>query len=81
MEASGATFTNSDKFEKNDTWVQIWERIVKLDGKLYNVPGGSVCRKIVFLFAKEVASFGNGTKKSEQFICFLPLMLQRDKNI
>jgi hypothetical protein len=54
---------------------------VKLDGKLYNVPGGSVCRKIVFLFAKEVASFGNGTKKSEQFICFLPLMLQRDKNI
>ena len=47
LKAFGATLTNSDEFDKHDIWVQIWERVVKLNGKLYTIPGGSVGRKIV----------------------------------
>jgi len=65
----------------HDIWENIWKRIVALRGKLYTLPGGAIGRQFVSTLADEVLASSKGESKSEFFICFPPLILQRDKNI
>ena len=72
---------NADSFDEDDKWVKRWEKVVRLRGKLYFLPGGAIGRKVVSVFAEEIKRFGNGEQKSEKHICFLPLMLNMVKDI
>ena len=40
---------NPDSFDTDDKWVERWEKVVHLRGKLYLLPGGAVGRKLVSL--------------------------------
>ena len=81
IEAFGAPLLNTDGKWMNDMWENIWKRAVKLRGKLYSLPGGSVGRLFVSTLAAEVLELGKGKQKSEIPICFPPLILQRNKDI
>ena len=65
VEAFGAPLLNSDGRWMNDMWENIWKRTVKLRGKLYTLPGGSVGRLFVSTLAAEVLELGKGKQKSE----------------
>ena len=81
IEAFGAPLLNTDGKWMNDIWENIWKRAVKLRGKLYALPGGSVGRLFVSTLAAEVLELEKGKQKSEIPICFPPLILQRNKDI
>jgi hypothetical protein len=55
--------------------------MTRLKGKLYSLPGGSVAKEFIFLYNQAVSEFADGREKSEFFICFPSLILQKDKNI
>ena len=70
IEAFRAPLLNTDGKWMNDLWENIWKRTVKLLGKLYALPGGSVARLFVSTLAAEVLELGKGKQKSEIPICF-----------
>ena len=82
IEAFGAPLLNTDGKWMNDMWENIWKRAVKLRGKLYSLPGGSVGRLFFSTLTAEVLELGKGKQKSEILIpiCFSPL-LQCKKDI
>ena len=77
IEAFEVPLLNSDGIPRNDTWGKIWERMTKLKGKLYILPGGSVAKEFIFLYDKEISDFADGIKKSEAYICFPTLIFQK----
>ena len=81
IEAFGAPLLNLDGKWLGDMWEIIWKRVVKLQGKLYTLPGGSIGRSFVSTLAAEVLELGKGKQKSELVICFPTLILQRNKEI
>ena len=64
IQAVEATLINADSFDTDDKWVKRWEKVVRLRGKLYLLPGGAVGRKVVSVYADEIKRFGNGEQKS-----------------
>ena len=72
---------NADSYDTDDAWVKRWEKVVRLRGKLYLLPGGAVGRKVVSVYADEIKRFGNVEQTSEKHLCFLPLMLNMLKDI
>ena len=66
---------------RGDMWEIIWTRAVKLQGKLYTLPDGSIGTSFVSTLAAEVLELGKGKQKSELVICFPTLILQRNKEI
>ena len=48
-------------------------------GNLYFLPGGSVAKEFIFIYNKEINDFADGIKKSEAYICFAILILQKTK--
>jgi hypothetical protein len=81
IKAYGSPLLNSDGPPRIDAWGKIWERITRLRGKLYNLPGGSISKEFISLYSKEIDSFVSGSTKSESFICFPSLILQKDKSV
>ena len=81
IQAFGVPLLNSDGFQRQDMWDKIWERITRLRGKLYTLPGGAIAKQFISIYEKEIDAFSKGDKKSEVFICFPSLILQKDKNI
>ena len=81
IQAYGVPLLNSDGSQRLDLWSSIWERVTRLKGSLYTLPGGSVAKEFISLYNQEVSEFANGKKKSESFICFPSLVLQKDKHI
>ena len=81
IEAFGVPLLNSDGVPRNDMWSKIWERITRLRGEIYLLPGVSIARQFTSLYQIEVDAFGSRVKSSEAFICFPLLILQKDKNI
>ena len=71
IEAFGATLTNSDDFDPNDTWVSIWERLVKLRCQLYVLPGGAIGRRVVSIYAQEISLFGQGIHQKNTCVFYL----------
>jgi hypothetical protein len=81
IQAFGVPLLNSDGSPRVDLWSSIWERMTRLKGRLYSLPGGSVAKEFISLYNQEVSDFANGNKKSESFICFPTLILQKDRHI
>ena len=72
---------NTDGGPRNDFWGKIWERVIRLRGKQYRLPGGALGRKFTSIYSDEINALARGEKKSEISVCFAPLMLQKDKNV
>ena len=72
---------NTDWGPRNDVWQKYWERVIRLRGKHYRLPGGALGRKFTSMYSDEVNALAIGERKSEVSVCFIPLMLQKDKNI
>ena len=80
FQAFGTTMLNSDGAPRLDLWDKIWERVIRLRGKQYRLPGGALGRQFASMYACEINSLAKGEKKSEIAVCFIPLMLQKDKS-
>ena len=72
MQAFGTTMLNSDGAPRIDVWGKIWERVTRLRGKQYRLPGGAVGRQFASIYAFEINSLAKEEKKSEilQFASF-----------
>lgn len=81
IEAYGVPLLNSDGRTRDDLWGKIWERVTKLRGKLYSLPGGAIAKEFINVYDGEVSSFAEGLKTSESFVCFPSLIMQKDKNV
>ena len=81
IEAFAHPLLNSDGRPRDDLWGQVWERITKLRGKLYSLPGGAIAKEFISCYDEEVNAFAEGSKTSESMICFPTLMLQKDKHV
>ena len=81
IQAFGVPLLNSDGKPREDMWGKIWEKRTKLKGKIYFLPGGAIAKEFVSLHNDEVSAFGDGNKKSEAFVCFPAVILQKDKNV
>lgn len=62
-------------------WYNRWLAIIKLSGKHYCLPGGSVGRKYVDQLAQELAHFSVDNFLSERFLVFSSVLLQRDRTV
>ena len=81
IQAFGVPLLNTDGGPRNDFWGKIWERVIRLRGKQYRLPGGALGRKFTSIYSDEINALARGEKKSEISVCFAPLMLQKDKNV
>ena len=79
-QAFGVPLLNSDGKPRDDQWGKIWERLTKLRGKLYTLPGGATAKRFISLYEREINAFVDGQRNSESFVCFPSLILQKDKN-
>ena len=79
--AFGATILNSDGDIKVTPWYKRWEKIIQLNGRHYNLPGGSIARKYVDLITEETQHPAAGNFPSERLIVCSSVILQRDRMI
>jgi len=80
IEAFGFPLLNSDGKSRDDFWGKIWTRVIKLRGKQYRLPGGALGREFTSKYASVIDSLAQGYQNSEASVCFVPLILQKDKN-
>ena len=78
--ALGIPMVNSEGSPRIELWDKIWTRVIRLRGKQYRLPGGALGRKVPSKYAEEINALACGLKKSEVSVCFIPLMLQKNKD-
>ena len=54
--------------------------MIKLRAKQYRLPGGALGREFTSKYASVINSLAQGYQNSEASVCFVPLILQKDKN-
>ena len=60
----------------------LWNGIIQLKGKQFDLPGGAVGRRAFMeLLITEIGLLARGEEKSERLICLTPLLLQWDPMI
>ena len=63
IQAFGVPLLNTDGGARNDQWGKYWERVIRLRGKHYRLPGGALGRKFTSMYSEEVKCFGKRRKK------------------
>ena len=58
-----------------------WKKIVQLQGKQYDLPGGAIGMKYFELLSKEVTQLACSNYPADRFIVFCAVVLQRDRMI
>ena len=81
VKAYGVTLTNSEGSVRTDSIDLIWERSSILTSKLYQLPGGTVGKRFVFILAKEIDLLASSGQKSEKSSMLGRLMLQKDPKV
>ena len=84
VQAFGAKFEHNNSSINVDevcVWNECWKKIVQLQGKQYDLPGGAIGRKYVELLSKEVTQLACGNYPADRFIVFCAVVLQRDRMI
>ena len=82
--AFGAVLTKEQidtAIDINTPWYTLWNGIIRLSGKQFDLPGGAVGRAFVELLTTEIGMLTRGEEKSERLMCLTPLLLQRDPMI
>ena len=64
----------------NTPWYTLWNGIILLIGKLFDLPGGDIGRAVVELLTTEIGMLTR-EQKSEHLMCLTLLLLQRDTRI
>ena len=74
IQAFGTTLLKS---ELRDVWYSRRQRVINLNSRQYDLPGGAVGREFVDLLNMEIKMLNSELTKSERFITFLVAILQR----
>ena len=61
-----------------DVWCRRWAWVVHFKSQQYNLPGGAIGREFVSQLPDEISRLATGEEKSEWFVVFMVVMLQRD---
>ena len=69
--AYGESFIHSSGEDVTDIWFQYWKNVVKLQGRLYVLPGGAVGCHYVDLLSEEGSHLAVGHYPADRFIVFL----------
>lgn len=77
----GAPLINSEGPQDNDEWHVRWLLAMKLKGRQYILPQGSVGRQFVDTLANEIQAVANRLNPSEKIFFLCSTVLQRDKMI
>lgn len=62
-------------------WKSRWEKIIHLNRLQYDLPCGSIGDGFVKMLAEEILLLANGQECSERFICFIAVILQKEKMV
>jgi len=81
VEAFGHTLSGPDVDIPSGRLENIWYRAAKLSSKLYRLPGGSIGRKFVGIFANEIDLLASAINKSERCSMFGRLILQKENKV
>ena len=72
IQAFGVPLLNTDGGARNDQWGKYWERVIRLRGKHYRLPGGALGRKFTSMYSEEANALARGEKKLKSlFVSFL----------
>ena len=72
IQAFGVPLLNTDGGARNDQWGKYWERVIRLRGKHYRLPGGALGRKFTSMYSEEVNALARGEKSRKSlFVSFL----------
>lgn len=77
----GTPLLNSIGSEEYNEWHARWICAMKLNGKQYILPQGSVGRLFVDILAKEIQAVPNGISSTEKIFIFCSTVLQKEKLI
>ena len=69
---------NDPGTERLDVWFSRWEKAIRFAPCRYDLPGGAVGRRFVYLSSQEVKLVGDQKEHSEQMVVFRMLMLQKE---
>ena len=75
--AFSTTPLKSEGSNMEDVWRRRCARVVHFKSQQYNLPGGDVGREFVSQLTDEISRLATGEEKSERFIAFMAVMLQR----
>ena len=78
-EAYGESLHQSEAVHET-SWYQSWVSVTRLNGRLYNIPGGAFGLRYVDHLTIELSHFSAGNYPSERLIVF-SLILQRDRMV
>lgn len=76
-----APLINSDGGGEEDEWHLRWKSAMRLQGRQYSLPQGSVGRKFVDILANEIQTVIRRVNSSEKIFFFCATVLQKDKLI
>ncbi|CAB0015791.1 unnamed protein product [Nesidiocoris tenuis] len=78
----GAPLLNADAEQPtNSAWYDRWKKAMRLQGRQYALPQGSVGRHFVRILANEIQAVANDHNSSERIFVFCATVLQRDKGV
>ena len=80
-QAFGVPLTRNTGIDDDDTWCKRWKKIVSTRCSYYDLPGGAVGREFIDILTQEVSMLCRVRVRSERFIVFIGIMLQRDNMV
>ena len=80
-QAFGVPLARNTRIDDDDTRCKRWKKIVSTRCSYYDLPGSAVGREFIDIRTQEVSMLCRARVRSERFIVFIGIMLQRDNMV